>query len=26
VNSKIVNFELENSNTTMHRVDAWFNA
>jgi peptide/nickel transport system substrate-binding protein len=26
VNSKIVNFELENSNTTMHRADAWFKA
>ncbi len=26
VNSKIVNFEIESSNTSMHRADAWFNA
>jgi ABC-type transport system substrate-binding protein len=26
INSKIVNFELENSNTGLHRADAWFQA
>jgi len=26
VNSKIVNFEIESSNTTMHRADAWYPA
>jgi ABC-type transport system substrate-binding protein len=26
VNSKIVNFEIENSNTGMHRADTWFKA
>ena len=26
VNSKIVNFELENSNTGLHRAEAWFQA